>query len=249
MPIDIGGNVIDTSSLSTSLGFNRTIVQDGLVCHLDAANKNSYPGSGTTWTDLTGNGNSATINGSPTYTSNNGGRWTVDNVGTTWFDLDSKASLINTSAGTVGGWCRFNSISGQNYVFLSYGGNGTDGGFLLQSENSTTTKLEFLTFGSGVTQRRASLGETASTPYVGTDIYIIGVWDSSSVSIYINGVLKARDTTAPGGTMPSQSYLRINSEFNRTRGVGGYIYNVQMYNRALHRGEILANYYATKDRF
>jgi len=37
------------------------IVTDGLVLCLDAADKNSYPGSGTTWTDLSGNGNNGTL--------------------------------------------------------------------------------------------------------------------------------------------------------------------------------------------
>ena len=35
--------------------YNTSIIRDGLVLHLDAANVKSYPGSGTTWTDLTGN--------------------------------------------------------------------------------------------------------------------------------------------------------------------------------------------------
>lgn len=45
------------------------IVTDGLVLHLDAANLKSYPGSGTTWFDLSGNGNNGTLSGGPTYSS------------------------------------------------------------------------------------------------------------------------------------------------------------------------------------
>lgn len=37
------------------------IVTDGLVLYLDAANTKSYPGSGTTWNDLSGNGNNGTL--------------------------------------------------------------------------------------------------------------------------------------------------------------------------------------------
>ena len=40
------------------------IVTNGLVLALDAADRNSYPGSGTTWTDLSGNGNNGTMYGS-----------------------------------------------------------------------------------------------------------------------------------------------------------------------------------------
>ena len=49
------------------------IIQDGLVMYLDAANKKSYPGSGTTWIDLTGNGyNGTLINGAVFSSDNNG---------------------------------------------------------------------------------------------------------------------------------------------------------------------------------
>ena len=53
------------------------IVEDNLVFHVDAANTRSYPGSGTTWTDLSGNGNNATINGA-TFNSGNGGYFIMD---------------------------------------------------------------------------------------------------------------------------------------------------------------------------
>jgi len=51
------------------MGFSRgpKIVTDGLVLALDAANTKSYPGSGTTWNDLSGNGNTGTLNNGPTF--------------------------------------------------------------------------------------------------------------------------------------------------------------------------------------
>jgi len=48
---------------------NGKIVTDGLVLCLNAADKNSYPGSGTTWTDISGNGNSGTLTNGPTFNS------------------------------------------------------------------------------------------------------------------------------------------------------------------------------------
>lgn len=42
--------------------YGPNIVTDGLILNLDAADRNSYPGTGTTWFDLSGNGNNATIN-------------------------------------------------------------------------------------------------------------------------------------------------------------------------------------------
>ena len=45
------------------------IITDGLVLSLDAADKNSYPGSGTTWTDLSGNGNNFTMDSAAAWNS------------------------------------------------------------------------------------------------------------------------------------------------------------------------------------
>jgi len=45
------------------------IITDNLVCLLDAGNTNSYPGTGSTWTDLSGNGNNFTISGATYNTS------------------------------------------------------------------------------------------------------------------------------------------------------------------------------------
>ena len=61
-----------------TIGYGPTVVTDGLVLALDAADRNSYPGSGTTWTDLSGNGNNGTLDNSVTYTSNNGGGLSFD---------------------------------------------------------------------------------------------------------------------------------------------------------------------------
>ena len=53
------------------------IIEDGLVFAVDAANKKSYPGSGTTWIDLAGSNNGTLTNG-PTFDSGNGGSFDFD---------------------------------------------------------------------------------------------------------------------------------------------------------------------------
>ena len=55
------------------------IITDGLVLCLDAANRQSYPGSGTVWTDLAGSNNGTLTNG-PTFSSANGGSIVFDGV-------------------------------------------------------------------------------------------------------------------------------------------------------------------------
>ena len=62
------------------MAFNRgpKIVTQGLVLALDAASNNSYPGSGTTWKDLSGNNNTGTLVNGPTFSSANGGTFILD---------------------------------------------------------------------------------------------------------------------------------------------------------------------------
>jgi len=57
--------------------YNPAIVTDGLVFCVDAANKRSYPGTGTTWTDLVG-GNNGTLINSVSFDASNGGSLQTD---------------------------------------------------------------------------------------------------------------------------------------------------------------------------
>ena len=70
------------------------IIEDGLVFAVDAANKKSYPGSGTTWADLAGSNNGTLING-PTFDSGNGGSIVFD--GTNDYSEMGIATDLSTS--------------------------------------------------------------------------------------------------------------------------------------------------------
>ena len=56
------------------------IVTDGMVLNLDAGWYNSYPGSGTLWTDLSGQGNNGTLFNSPSFSSNGLGSLNFDGM-------------------------------------------------------------------------------------------------------------------------------------------------------------------------
>jgi hypothetical protein len=70
------------------------IVTDGLVLHLDAANRKSYPGSGSTWYDLSGNGNNFTLTNGASYNTN--GYFTTDGVN----DYIVSSNTVNLSSYT-----------------------------------------------------------------------------------------------------------------------------------------------------
>jgi hypothetical protein len=69
MPIDLNGNVISSTSITGST-FSNSIVTDGLVLHLDPVNKNSYVGSGTSISDISGNNYTGTLTNGVTYNTN-----------------------------------------------------------------------------------------------------------------------------------------------------------------------------------
>lgn len=233
------------------IAYNTSIVSDGLVFALDAANSRSYSGSGNTWYDLSGNNNDASIVNSPNYIIRAGGGFTVDSTGTNYFSLDSKVSSINGNAGTVGGWVNFSTAPiNANYVYVSYGGNASGGGFILlyTGLDGINRGLTFQVFGGSISPSVDSgIGYTASSSYAGRDIHMMASWTTSEVKLYLNGELQS--TVANNAAIPSRSTLRISSENGRTRGVNGTVYNCFIYNRALSAAEIKQNYNATKKRY
>ena len=107
--------------------YGANIVTDGLVLCLDAGNKKSYPGSGSTWYDISGNGNHHTLVGNPTYSS-----------GALTFDGSTQGVLLNsalnnlTTVGTVVLWYKTSDIQ-ELWVM----GNNSTSWYLSASNNNT----------------------------------------------------------------------------------------------------------------
>jgi hypothetical protein len=103
-----------TDILRTNIATEK-IIQDGLVLNLDAGASSSYPGSGTTWTDLSGNGNNGTLENGVGYTSSNGGSLT--------FDGGDDYNSFGTSLGngwsqiSVNCWVRPTTFPNTNFGF------------------------------------------------------------------------------------------------------------------------------------
>ena len=108
MSISIAYNTKSIVSGSSILGPN--IVRDGLILHVDAANSKSYPGSGTTWYDLSRNGNNVSIT-NLIFNQN-------DNLGsiTGQFSTDTLNGINNGDEHTI-------TLIGKSLVFLDAGGN------------------------------------------------------------------------------------------------------------------------------
>ena len=117
------------------LAHSPRIVTDGLVLALDAGNTKSYPGSGTTWTDLSGNSNTGTLTSMDgnNYNSANGGYLDFDGTD----DYVDVSGSITVSAATFLAWVRLDGdqVSYTGVVFSRGSSPATGMNFRGGSEN------------------------------------------------------------------------------------------------------------------
>ena len=207
------------------------IIVDGLILHLDAGNSSSYSGSGTTWTDLSGEGNNGTLVNGTSYTSDDGGSLVFD--GTNDY-VNLGAVQINTAAGTIGMWIKLDSNVGR---FFGRGGN-------FESRFSSNRLVIDMT-GNSVTSSRTS--------WSGAWLYVVIGWDenANSTAIYVNGVSDATGTCSTISTKTGDMNIGRSSGMGGAGGlyVDGKIAAFHSYNRVLTLTEIQSNFNSTKTRF
>ena len=222
------------------------VVEDGLVLALDAGNTKSYPGSGTTWTDLSGNGNNGTLTNmdGTNFNSANGGSLTFD--GTNEYVNCGNPSSLNFGTGNF-------TLSFVTYT-TAYG---LQGGSYVGKGNGTTIGFDFRDYNFYVT---GTLGLIARGSFAATlnvwQIHTI-VYDSSSspyVKFYINGTYTGASTTnnpANISSITTSEPFRIGLSVagGLSRYFNGRIPSVQVYNRALTASEIQQNFNALRGRF
>jgi len=218
------------------------IVTDGLVLCLDAADKNSYPGSGTTWNDLSGNGNNATISGTSVWNSTYGGQFDFGNVSQTtqYITLPHQAAQSTGTSYTMEFWMK--PISNGTKYFCSMATSANNNYFLLIQGSTSLQRY------TGTGSISYSNNEILQFCVVrnGSDtgtFYKNGGNPTSSTNItVINGV-------ANGGWILNQEQDTVGGSFDAGQNYRGAFMIVKLYNRALTAQEIQQNYNATKSRF
>ena len=223
------------------LGHSPRIVTDGLVLCLDAANKRSYGGSGTTWTDLKGS-NNGTLTNEPTFNTGNGGSIVFDGSDD-YINCGNSSSLsIASSVGvSVSVWVKTTDTAG---VFIGKRDSGSPNtGWVLYISGG---KARFL-------HQDTSLTYATSSTDVNGGLWhnIVGMRDQSGYpKIYFNGTLEETGTTARSGSLVTSSNLYIADQFgNEANCISAEISNISIYNRALTADEVRQNYLATKERY
>jgi len=216
-------------------------VTNGLVLSLDAAKKDSYPGSGTVWRDISGNGNSGSLVNGPTYSSGNGGSFIFDGVDD-YADLGN-ILFTNITNTTLDIWFNVQTFTGNRAIF-------TKGA---QGAGSDTTWASWII--SGTTQIRIRFFNSSNASnFVSTLNLTSNVWyntvvtyDNSNIVLYNNGSLV--ETAPLTGLLKNCTHpIRIaNDLYGNTCNMtcSGF----KIYNRALSASEILQNYNAQKSRY
>lgn len=215
------------------------IVYNGLVLYTDAANKNSYTGTGTNWADLTGTGNNGTLTNGPTFSGTNGGTIVFDGVDD-YVDYGNNAS-VNPQYLTMGVWVNYNTFSTRPHIGK---GGGSLGAYYLVIE----TDSRYVFYYTKTSSTWSALGN--STISTNTWYYFVLTYDGVGPKIYINGSLAASANNTGTLSTTDSNNLRLGGYGgNPGSPVSGKVGSFQIYNRALTATEVLQNYNAMKNRF
>jgi len=218
--------------------YNPTIVTDGLVLCLDAANSRSYPKSGTAWSDLAGSNNGTLTNG-PTFSSANGGSIVFDGSNDRVDTGVNPATLVGDgNPATISAWF-YPSNTSQRMIF----GQGTTSRFYIEQYNRNGSLVAHWGFGD-------SQNSATSQAYINTNTWYnyTATYDGSIAKGYLNGI--NTDTTSIGGSKTYSGSLSVGS-WGSTGGFyfSGRISTVNVYNRALTSEEVRQNFEATVGRY
>ena len=213
------------------------IITDGLVLHLDAANTKSYPGSGNTWSDLSGFESDGNIVGPSynltdrTFTYTNG-----DKVG---FGIDGGNLNVNPGESnklSVLAWVNPNNPSDSRAPIVRI-----DRWYFQVYSQDRLASYWYGRNPSGYHYSNPNTVPMNKWSFVGV------IWNENSVKFYINGQLD-KTINNVGGIGDNNDYLRVGFE-NAGREYEGNISSVFVYNKGLSVSEVLRNYNATKSRF
>ena len=211
------------------------IVTSGLTAMWDGGFVPSYPRTGTTWSDLSGNAYDLALLGGPVYSGTNGGGVYFDGVNDT---AQSTSITLSYSQGySLSMWFEISSIETNGGLFSFNGSNFINFGF-------TTTTFRWET---GLSERL----DWSVAPVVDQLYNITCTYDpnTSTSIIYQDATQRAISTTSTVQHTSQTAQLKLDNSpsLNLFNGV---IYNCFFYtNKVLSPAEVTQNYNALKGRF
>ena len=235
----------DGGTAVMGLAHSPRIVTDGLVLCLDAASKRSYPGTGTTWTDLKGGYNGTFVNmATSNFSSDGGGSLTFD--GANERVTSSSFPSFGNVARTMEVWFKSSGASDRIPVSLSMAAQSTPNVSFATGFHSTIVKVYG---GTGSYDEAVSISKNLID---GNWHHAVTTWDGENpgtLLIYGDGGLIGTQTRNAGEAYNTSSGCIIGTWYDYNRFWSGNISTVKVYNRALTPDEILQNYLSTKERY
>lgn len=204
------------------------VVRDGLVMAVDAGSFRSYPGSGSTWFDLTPNGHNISLGSAVTHSTDFGG--------VLRFPENANGFGRNTTM----------NMSSTNYTVISYVrkmSNGNDGRTITAYNNNWLLAHHDNTYGDyyaegWVYDISSPTSDTVWRMYTGT-----GNISGDVYQLYINDTLIVSNSNGSQGP----NGWNLNNQYDQYSDC--QIANLIVYNRVLTSTEISQIYNATKKRF
>jgi hypothetical protein len=235
----------------TSADLVPSLISSNLILNLDASNATSYPSTGTTWYDLSGNATNASLVNGPTFSSTAGGEFSLDGVND-YINLNYVGS--DTGSYTYGCWVKLNQLPpavSNSTTFMSRGRDYFGNGWNVALSATLSSPYHFNTTlvltAAGITTPSVACTTSIS---INTWYYVVGSWNSSTgaLKIYINGQLEGTTTTTNTTLRSSTTGWNLGSISN-IYYMDCHIAGAQVYSAVLSDSNVLQNYNATKSRF
>jgi hypothetical protein len=231
--------------LSSVKSTRSKIATGSMLVNLDAAQLRSYPGSGTTWTDLSGNDANGTLTNGPTFNSGNGGYISFDGSNDR---IDITKNLNNFTGGiTLEAWVYATTTTDFGRI-IELGNGVRTNNIAMFRLNSSNFLGVFFQYPDGV---------NATLDIGVNNVYTLNTWhhfvftaNGTNWRLYKNGSQVAITTQSYLPTNTTRAVNTIASTSGSYREYfGGRIPIVRVYGRALSATEVGQNYDATKLRF
>ena len=222
------------------------IVEDGLVLALDGANRKSNPGSGTTWTDLSGNGKDGSLVNGASFQTTNGGSVAFDGVNDR-VNLYASNQLIGNQYATLEVWMKSSSTGAGSGGYANFLGTRVGQNMSINRYSTTNTAVFLTDFTSG--NLNAPIGSI--NVFDQNWHHIVGVNNFGICSLYVDGTLEGTNSTKSGQNIDlNAEVMAIGNDTNATtRTFYGEVSVARIYNRALTADDVLQNYNTLKSRF
>ena len=222
------------------------VVDASLMVWVDAGQTSSYPGSGATWTDLSGNGKNYTLGASPTYNSILGGG-VITFAGASSQYAITAASLFNSTT--------YNSYTMSLWAYPTGAGN------FVQVNGQTTPNTAYhysaieisaagvIKFGqwTGVDTVIATSTQSLNAWY-----NLVITYNGTTATAYVNGV-SVGSTNISWSSPGANTFMALMAIDSTNMGTGAYasgsLGQFMVYNRGLSSDEVSTNFNALRGRY